>query len=222
VKRLMTICSSTLGKKFLMAITGLLLCGFLVVHLSGNLLLYVGVEQYNEYARALHDQAVLLAVAEAGLLLVFLLHLYLAFAISRENRAARQARYQVKELKHPNLLSPVRPENFMLLSGLVVFGFLVLHLVDFRFGLRRDIDYDLSEAETAMAVLATPLSGIVYTVGCVLLGAHLVHGFASAFQSLGVNHPKYEKVIHWVGVIFAVVIALGFVSFPIYYALFGS
>ena len=73
-----------------MAITGLLLCGFLVVHLAGNVLLYVGPEAYNEYAHALHKQKALLAVAEAGLLLLFVVHIWLAWCTHRENCAARQ------------------------------------------------------------------------------------------------------------------------------------
>ena len=219
----MRIFSSTVGKKFLMAITGLLLSGFLVVHLSGNLLLYVGPEAYNEYADNLHQQAALLVVAEVGLLALFALHLFLALQISRENRAARKVRYRVQQSKIANRYSAVvKPETFMLLSGLAILGFLILHLVDFRFALRPDISYPAEEAERAANVLNTPLTQIVYSVGCALLGLHLAHGFASAFQSLGLNHPKYESLIHWAGVIFATIIGLGFLSFPLYYALMGG
>jgi succinate dehydrogenase cytochrome b subunit len=222
LKRLIRACSSTIGKKFVIAITGLLLCGFLVVHLAGNLLLYVGPKAYNDYAHSLHDKGALLAVAEIGLLALFLVHLLLALQIARDNWAARKARYAVKVSKIKDRQSPVKPENFMVVSGLIVLGFLLLHLADMRFAIRPDIDYTAfadDEAERTMTVLATPLTAFVYTLGCVLLGLHLAHGFASAFQSLGLNHPRYASLIHWIGVIFAAVIAVGFVTFPIVYFL---
>ena len=220
MKRLIRACSSTIGKKFVIAITGLLLCGFLVVHLAGNLLLYVGPQAYNDYARSLHEQGALLVVAEIGLLGLFLIHLFLALGIARDNWAARKTRYAVKVSKIKNRQSGIKPENFMVVSGLIVLGFLLLHLADMRFAMRPDIDYAAfadDEAARTMAVLATPLTRVVYTVGCLLLGLHLAHGFSSAFQSLGLNHPRYASLIHWIGVIFAAVIAVGFVSFPFVY-----
>ena len=222
MKRLIRACSSTIGKKFVIAVTGLLLCGFLVVHLVGNLLLYVGPTAYNDYAHALHENDALLKVGEVGLVALFLTHLMLAIRISFENRAARKVRYRLNESKIENRQSPFHPENFMLISGLFVLGFLVLHLVDFTFLLRTDIaysNYEGNEAAKADAILSTPLTQIVYAIGCALLGLHLAHGFSSAFQSLGMNHPQYESLLKWIGVIFAVVIAVGFVSFPIVYFL---
>lgn len=223
MKRLIRACSSTIGKKFVIAITGLLLCGFLVVHLSGNLLLYVGPKAYNDYAHSLHEKAALLAVAEIVLLALFLVHLFLALQISRENWAARKRRYRLKVSKIQDRRSPlIRPENFMIVSGLIVLSFILLHLVDMRFAARPDVDYTAfgdNEAARTIAILATPLSAFGYTIGVTLLGLHLGHGFASLFQTLGLNHPKYAALIHWVGVIFAAVIALGFVSFPVFFFL---
>ena len=222
MNRLIRACSSTIGKKFIIAVTGLLLCGFLVVHLAGNLLLYVGPKAYNDYAHALHQNEALLKVAEVGLVVLFLTHLMLALQISRENRAARKVKYQLKESKIENRQGSFQPANFMLVTGLFVLGFLILHLIDFTFLLRSDItysDFEGDEAAKAAKILSTPLTGIVYTVGCALLGLHLAHGFSSAFQSLGMNHPEYESLLKWFGVIFAVIIAVGFVSFPIVYLL---
>lgn len=218
MKRLIRACSSTIGKKYLMAVTGLLLCGFLVIHLAGNLLLYVGQDAYNDYAHALHRNEALVTVAEAGLIVLFGGHLWLAVQTSRHNRAARAHRYELKRSKLPERLGLIRPETWMLVSGLFVLGFLVLHLVDFRFSLRLDIPYaryEGNEFGKAAAILSTPLTKVVYAVGVVLLGVHLGHGFASSFQSLGWNRPRTEPLIHWVGVVFAFVIAAGFVSFVI-------
>ena len=205
-----------------MAVTGLLLCGFLVVHLGGNLLLYVGPEAYNNYARALHAQEWFVKIAEVGLVLLFGLHITLAFQTARQNRAARNHRYAVKESKIENRLSPAKPETWMLISGVVIFAFLILHLIDFTFLQRPDIDYgsfEHNEFAKAAAILKTPLSALVYTVGCAVLGFHLAHGVSSAFQTLGWNHPRYEPLIRWAGVIFAVLIGVGFTSFPLLFFL---
>ncbi|MFQ5734831.1 MAG: succinate dehydrogenase cytochrome b subunit [Planctomycetaceae bacterium] len=217
MKRLLRACSTTVGKKFVMAITGLLLCGFLVVHLAGNLLLYVGAEKYNAYARTLHSQEWLVKIAEVGLIGLFGLHLSLAFQLARENRAARKTGYRIKESKIADRLGLVKPETFMLVSGLVVLAFLALHLVDFTFELRPDVGYDGTPAKKAGDILTSPLSRFGYVIGCALLGLHVAHGFSSAFQSLGWNHPQYERLIHWVGVIVSVAIGVGFLSFPIVY-----
>ena len=224
MKRLLRAFSTTVGMKFVMAITGLMLSGFLVAHLAGNLLLYVGDKAYSEYAQKLHSQEGLLKVAEVGLATVFLLHISLAFRLARANRSARDTQYAVRTSKIKDRLSILKPETFMLASGVVILVFLILHLIDFTFLLRPDIDYskytgEYAEAEKARALLSTPLTGFVYAIGTTLLGVHLGHGFSSAFQSLGLNHPKYERVIHWVGVIFAIVIGVGFFSFPVVYQL---
>lgn len=225
LKALLRACGTTIGKKFIMAVTGLLLCAFLVVHLAGNLLLYVGPQAYNEYAHALHEQEWLVQTAEVGLIVLFGLHIVLAFQTTKENRAARRQRYFVKESKIDNRLSPFKPETWMLISGLIVLAFLILHLIDFTFLLRWDIDYASyadNEYAKAAAILRTPLTALVYTAGSAVLGIHLAHGVSSTFQTLGWNHPKYEALIRWFGVIFAVVIGLGFVTFPVFFFLWSG
>lgn len=203
-----------------MALTGLLLCGFLVVHLAGNLLLYQGPEAYNHYAEALHSQGGLLAVAEVGLLVLFVAHIFLAASTARANRAARGIDYLNKTSKleacestSPQLFSS---ETWMFLSGAVVLGFLIVHLSDFRFELRLkgaegELPYD-----KAVRILQNQFSFWVYLVGSLILGAHLSHGFSSAFQTLGVNHPKYNRLIRWFGIGFAVVIGVGFALLPLW------
>ena len=89
--------SSSIGKKLLLAITGLALCGFLVAHLAGNLLLYVGPETYNKYADALHAQKILLPIAEVGLLVMFVVHLANALRTNSENHAARPVGYEMRQ-----------------------------------------------------------------------------------------------------------------------------
>ena len=155
--------SSSVGKKYAMAITGLLLCGFLVVHLLGNLLLYVGEDAYNNYAHTLHKQEALIKIAEFGLAVLFLAHVALAFATSRQNRAAREVVYQVKETKQDEHVfwDAIRPQNTMVVSGLIVLAFLILHLRDFTFEWRSDIE-GAEPFDKAVVNLRSGLSSIVF------------------------------------------------------------
>lgn len=213
--------SSSLGKKYLMGITGLLLCGFLVTHLAGNLLMYVGADVYNNYAHTLHQQEWLIKTAEVILLAIFLLHLYLALSLSKDNNSARGVAYAVKKPKEGAEQIPTRPDTWMMISGLIVLVFLLFHLSDFHFGTSADV-YDTDEFasiepfDKAVMVLTNPLRTAIYVVGTVVLCFHLLHGFSSAFRSLGISHPKYNRCIRIFGYFFAVIFGLGFVTFPIW------
>jgi succinate dehydrogenase / fumarate reductase cytochrome b subunit len=208
--------TSSIGKKLVMAVTGLALCGFLVVHLGGNLLLYVGADDYNRYAHTLHAQQRLLLVAEIGLLILFLGHILLALKTDAENRAARPTGYAVKQTKMDEgpLASPA--SSVMMVTGIVVLAFLLVHLSDFNlFDLRHDAGTKSPEPFVkALVILRDPISAIVYIVGSAFLGYHVLHGFQSAFQTLGVNHPKYTPIIRFFGFVLAITVAIGFGSFP--------
>jgi succinate dehydrogenase / fumarate reductase, cytochrome b subunit len=214
--------SSSIGRKFVMGITGLGLCGFLVVHLAGNLFLYQGADKFNDYAHKLHEQE-WLPLAEAGLFFLFLAHIYLAFVTTADNKAARKTSYGKKESKISGqvvntLFGP--PSSWMFLSGAVILGFLILHIIDMKLTMHPGVAY-LEEHDAAApyanttAILQNPISRIVYMIGTIFLGFHLSHGFSSAFQSLGLNHPKYTPLIKLLGIIFAIVIAAGFFSLPL-------
>ena len=214
--------STSIGQKFVMGITGLLLCGFLVAHLGGNLFLFVGEEAYSNYAEALHKQEALLKVAEAGLVLLFVLHVALAVITSRANRKARTTSYAVSESKQGVQVIPGGTSSWMFATGAVVLGFLILHLVDFTWEARPDIEYSVatdsgSQVRTAYqkarAILSNPISWPIYLIGCIALGLHLSHGFGSAFQSLGLNHPRYKSMIRTASMAFAWGIGVGFASF---------
>ena len=217
---LMKALSSSVGKKFVMAITGLLLCGFLVVHLAGNLLLYAGPETYNHYAHTLHSQEWFVKIAEAGLLVLFVAHIALASITASENRAARKVRYLAKtskldacEMTSP---PPVSSETWMFLSGAVVLFFLLWHLADFTLELRLKGAGNEEPFDKAVRILNDFWSFWIYLGGCIVLGIHLTHGFSSAFQSLGINHPKFNTLIRWFGIVFAIVIGGGFALFPVW------
>lgn len=211
--------SSSIGQKFVMGITGLLLCGFLAAHLAGNLLLFAGEKWFNDYAHKLHEQWELLIIAETGLFLLFITHIYLAFATALGNARARDEQYSVKQPKVPGRV--IGANTWMFASGAVVLGFVLLHLVDLRLAMDginlRGFEYEGKEPfDVTMMVLRDPISRVFYTIGAIILGVHLSHGFSSAFQSLGLNHPKYMPMIKLIGRIFATVIAVGFASIALF------
>jgi len=209
--------SSSVGKKFVMGITGLLLCGFLVAHLAGNLLLYAGPDAYNKYAHTLHSQAALLLVAEVILYLLFIAHIYLAFHTTTENWSARGQGYAVRKSKldvAPRTTSwPLHPEAWMFISGAIVLFFLIVHVGQFAWEIWLPGPKGEEPFNKAIRILNDNVTAAIYLVGVVILGVHLWHGFASAFQSLGITHPRYAGLIKWAGVVFATVIGLGFASF---------
>lgn len=212
--------TSSIGRKFVMGVTGLLLCGFLVGHLAGNLLLFSGQHEFDKYAAWIHNNE-LTPLAEAGLLVLFLAHIYLAFVTTLENREARKIAYARKESKIPERSLAFPPSNWMFLSGSIVLLFVLLHLADLRMGVRPDIAYPEWNEEAppmyvmTVRVLSNPVSRVIYILGTVFLGFHLSHGFSSAFQSLGLSHPKYTPLIKAIGILFAVVIGAGFAALPV-------
>jgi succinate dehydrogenase / fumarate reductase cytochrome b subunit len=205
-----------------MGATGLLLCGFLVAHLAGNMLIFQGAEHYNNYAKKLHENE-LLPLAEAGLLVLFVLHILLSFTTARTNTSARPIGYAEKRSKLTGS-TIVHAHNFMFITGVIVLGFTLLHLSDMRFAhlsLRLKYDSAMMPAEHAMHVLRDPISATVYLLGSLVLGVHLSHGFQSAFKSLGLNHPKYTPILGKLSVLFAIVIGFGFAWLPFYFYFLG-
>ena len=208
--------NATLGRKILVGLSGLFLIGFLAVHLAGNLFLYAGPEAYSEYAQALHANS-LLPVAEVILFAGFLVHIVLALMLHGRSSAARPQGYAALRTKQgkPRFAS----SKTMVISGVVVLAFLILHLIDMKLELRVESTSaadSVREAMRTIDVLQNPVSAVVYFVGSLLLGYHLNHGFQSTFQSLGLNHPKFSPVIKTVGFVFALIIGIGFASFPVW------
>lgn len=208
--------TSSIGQKILMGFTGLGLCGFLVAHLSGNLLMYKGSRYYDEYAHFLHSSE-LLPLAEAGLFAMIAIHLILAFTTWRMNSAARTQDYAEKHTKQSLGMLLFAPHNVMVGTGLVVLLFLVVHLSDMKFELRNRVAEGTAPFSHALHVLKDPVSATIYVVGSLVLGIHLAHGFQSAFRSIGFSHPKYSPFLGKLSIVFAIVIAVGFASLPVWF-----
>lgn len=213
--------TSSIGKKVQMGISGLLLCGFLVTHLGGNLLLFVpdGGKSYNDYAHALHAQKLLLPVAEVGLLVLFAWHLLMALTTNKENAEARPVDYSMKRTKMDPGPIAQPASSVMMATGVVVLLFVLLHLADFRFEMRNPGSEGEEPFDKAVRLLKDPITCVGYIIGTLVLGYHLLHGFQSAFQSLGLNHPKYTPLIKKLSVVFAIVVGAGFASLPLWFGM---
>jgi succinate dehydrogenase / fumarate reductase cytochrome b subunit len=208
--------STSTGKKFLMALSGAALVGFVIAHLAGNLQIFEGQEAINRYALFLRSLGELLWVARIGLILAVMVHIWTSIALTRENWAARPIGYATK-----HYIRATAASRSMIWSGLVVLGFIVYHLLHFTF-LKVHPQYaQLMDAKGrhdvySMMVLSfqQPLISAVYIVCVFLLCLHLSHGIQSMFQSLGFNtlktRPALERWSAWV----AWLIFLGYTAIP--------
>ncbi len=202
---------TTVGRKLVMALTGLFLCVFLLEHLYGNLQLYKldGGHAFNSYGEFLVRNIVIRAV-EYVLFAGFIIHAIDALYLTLHNRKARPVRYAVS---HQSGNSSWFSRN-MGLTGSVILVFLVIHLKTF-FVSHRFLGADTSMAHDVAAAFQSNWYAALYLFSMVLLGAHLNHGFQSAFQTLGWNNHRYMKPLKIVGTLFALLIMIGFGSFPI-------
>ena len=211
--------SSSLGKKYLMALTGLFLCSFLVIHFLGNITLYTDPIQFNEYTRFMSSNPII-RVMEIVLVAGFLTHIIDAVMLTRANKKAQPVKYAMDK-KQSSWYS-----RNMGLTGSVILAFLVLHLQSFWYGYKFGTPaYATDSAGLPIKDMYTMVveafgefwySGL-YVVAVSLLGIHLNHGFQSAFQSVGLRHKKYTPTIKMLGTAFSILITLGFISFPIYF-----
>lgn len=199
--------SRSLGKKQCVAVTGLALCAFLVVHLAGNLLLFAGKDAFNSYAAALEHLA-LLPAAEIGLLLTFAVHIAFAARVTLDNFKARPVRYAVKRWEGGRTWGSAT----MWLSGPIVLAFLIVHLLQFRFADRGDRTlYDM----VAAAFQSLPYVAW-YAFAAWVLALHVSHGFQSAIRTLGMAHPKYTPAAIWASRLFALLVGVGYSTIPIW------
>jgi succinate dehydrogenase / fumarate reductase cytochrome b subunit len=206
-RRLQNFATSSIGKKAFMSISGILLMGFLVGHVAGNLTLFADSDgaTFDAYAHALRTNPLLLPI-EIGLTALFLAHIVLGMRTALENRGARPSRYKQLE-SHGNR---TWSSTSMIVTGLIVLVFLVIHLIDFRFKAEPE---DLL-APMVVERLSHPVGALIYFVGVGALGVHLWHAFQSLFQSLGVSHPRYTPLFRTVGWGVATVFAVLFWLFP--------
>jgi succinate dehydrogenase / fumarate reductase cytochrome b subunit len=213
---------SSLGKKIFMGFSGLMLCGFIVVHLIGNLtLLSQDKDQFNKYAHFLTTGVgSLIYVAEFLLASIFLVHFIYGILVTIDNWRARPKRYAVvKDAKHTSKKSLA--SRTMIYTGIITIVFIIWHLLHFKFG--EMVMYTTADGNVIrdLYIVVYKFFGeiinvVLYIVVMSLLGFHLSHGFWSAFQSLGLNGKGFTPFVYSLATLFAVVMAGGFIVLPIW------
>jgi succinate dehydrogenase / fumarate reductase cytochrome b subunit len=214
---------SSLGKKYLMAISGLALFLFVVAHMIGNLQIFLGPEMINAYGHFLQSKPELVWTARIGLLVMVLIHIWAAIKLSAENKAARGP-IGYGEYKP---VGSSYASRTMLVSGLVILAFIIYHLLHFtvqtegvnfadtNFKTLHDAK-DRHDVYNMMVIgFSQPLVSIFYIVSMALLSLHLSHGVSGMFQSLGLKNRKYGKVIDRLALIAAVILIIGYSAIPI-------
>ncbi len=204
--------ASSVGTKIVIGITGLALFLYLLIHIAGNLVVFLGPAAFNKYAYMLEGNP-LLPVIEIGLALVFLIHIYKTVRMFLGNQETRPVRYAQKKYAGP----PSRKtfaSSTMIFSGLWLLAFLVIHVRAFHDGWGTEYPWpaggrDLYRQE--METFANPLMVGFYILSMIVVGSHLWHGIASGFQSLGADKPAWTRFILPVGKVIAVLVAGGFI-----------
>jgi succinate dehydrogenase / fumarate reductase, cytochrome b subunit len=207
-----TFFASTIGKKAAMAVSGLILFGFVLGHLAGNLQIYEGPEKINHYAAFLRSMPALLWGARITLLVMVTLHIWSAVALAVRNNAARPIGYVKKKSTKSTYAS-----RTMYWSGPIVLAFVIFHLLHLTAGYIHPgaafIEGDVYH--NVVAGFQVWWVSVWYIFSIILLGLHLRHGIWSMFQSLGMNHPRHTPILKSAAWVIALVIVLGYISIPI-------
>jgi succinate dehydrogenase cytochrome b subunit len=214
--KVLQVFSTSVGTKILIALTGLSLVGFLIFHLAGNLLVFFGKAPYNAHAHELISNPLIIP-AELGLLALFLLHVYKAAVNYLTNRTARPDRYQLKKWAGGASRKTVGSTT-MIVSGLVTFAFVIVHLDTFKYGpyYPSTVPGERDLYRLLVEVFHRPGYVALYVVCMGIVGLHLRHGIFSAFQSLGLMPQRWTSWMLRAGLALAVLIAGGFLLIPVW------
>jgi succinate dehydrogenase / fumarate reductase cytochrome b subunit len=210
---------SSIGRKIIVALTGLALVLFLAGHLSGNFLIFAGEEAFNDYAEFLHSflHGAGVWIARLGLLVCFFVHIWFTVLLTKENKAARP------KYAHNATVQAPKSSRIMIWSGLTIIAFVIFHILHFT--VRTDAELatigEISPWEMVIVGFQNPLVVIFYLISMTLLCSHLSHGVGSIFQTLGLRSKKTAGPIKFISKAYAAVIYLGFISIPIAILVFG-
>lgn len=203
-------------KKFVVGLSGLGLVGFLVAHVTGNFLLFVGPQEYNLYGHALVTMPIY-PIISYGLLSLFILHAVLSLFLAVVNRRSRPTGYAVtgRGEKGTSLLHKSLP-----LQGILFIAFIVLHLISFKYGPVTYVDYNGEKVRDLFSLVATSFKDPIFVgwyVFClIILALHIGHGFASSLQTLGFGHPRMKAASGMLAKGLAIYVSVGFILQPIY------
>ena len=206
MQRALTLYQTTIGKKVVMALSGAIIVGFVIGHFLGNLNIYLGPEALNAYAAKLHSLPALVWATRILLLFAFGAHILAAYQLWRRNVAARGSHY-----KRRNDLATDYAARTMYWTGPILLLYLIYHLLEFTIIPTHPGDVYRNVVEA----FQNPWISAFYVAGNLALGLHIFHGIFSAFQSIGVNHPRYNSYRRDLAIAISAVITLGNISFPI-------
>lgn len=213
--------TSSIGRKLVMSLTGLFLCSFLVIHLGGNLCLFIndGGLTFDAFTNFM-EHNIVIKILEIALFAGFIIHILQSLVLTLENQKARPVQYKMK----PGNQTSTWASRNMGLLGAVIFVFLVIHLANFFWDLKFhdeklgiDGNGNINLYAVVVAVFQIWYYSLLYIIAMLALGYHLWHGFQSSFQTLGIRHKKYTPLIEWTGIIFSLVVTIGFISMPVYF-----
>jgi len=208
MKWFLNIIGTSIGKKLMMALTGLSFCFFLLIHLAGNLAVYGGKDAFNSYAERLHSLGTIITVSEWGLLLFAIIHVLFGATLFYENLVARPSRYSVKKSAGGSGLGSAT----MPYTGFILLIFIAFHLFNFHFTDKTN--------QTIFQIMVSTFARlecvIIYVVAVLAAAIHISHGFWSAFQTIGANHPKYMPFIRGASLVYSLIIGIGFGIIPLY------
>ena len=212
---------SLITTKLIIGVTGILLFAYLLLHIAGNLMVFLGRDAFNSYSHALISNPLVVPV-EIGLLVVFLIHLFKAVRMTFQNQSARPVKYATKTWAGGASQKSLASSS-MILTGLAILIFVPIHVKTVKYGAFYDVgggvrDLYRMEAEN----FNSPLAVAFYVVMMVVVGLHLWHGVASSFQSVGLNGPRFTPLIRKIGKVSAVVIAGGFIVITLWVFLVGG
>jgi len=200
--------SSSIGKKLMMAVTGLGFIGFIAGHLAGNLTIYGGKDTFNSYAEHLHSLGPLITAAEWILLTMALIHVLTGLTLFYQNFKSRPVRYAVNKSAGGRTIGSLT----MPYTGILMLAFVITHLMNFHF-----VDKtNTTIFEIVSQAFNNPAYVALYVAAMIVVALHVSHGFWSAFQTIGANHPKYMPIIQLAGLGFSVIVGIGFGFIPIY------
>lgn len=214
---MLSLIRSTVGKKYLMGLSGLVWLGFIFGHMAGNMTILVSPNLYNSYGHAIVSNKILLYGSEVVILLALVTHITCAVLLTKQNRAARGTQYQMLSNGQK---SATFASSWMGAQGSVILVFIISHLITFKYGAHYETTVDgvvmRDLARLIYEVFSSPVAVAWYLVALVLLGFHVTHGVRSIFQSFGLLHPAYQPIIKKAGIVYSVVVAGGFIAQPVF------
>lgn len=219
MKRIFSHYRSSIGRKQIVAVTGLLLIFYLVIHLAGNLLLLAGPEVYNNYGKKLVSLRPALYGAEFLLLVIFVVHMWVTYLLVMENiRSRGTVGYRVKGTKGERSFAT----QIMPYTGAIILAFVIYHLWDFTFVSPQSgrsifadgVDYGLYGL--VYNAFSDPVHSTIYIIAMMCIGFHLSHGISSFCQTFGIDHPKFTPAIRLFSYFFGALIGWSYSMIPLY------